>query len=314
MAPRTCRPFARRARVTTLLRPARVALMTTACIGLWLSKPMAGGAGLEGSLEQVSCGGATPVALAAADFDEDGMPDLLSGYATHGGGVLTLHRGNVDALYPNTSAARERRRAGRRAATPFRLSPRAFALAGAPAFLHAGDFDADGHADVIAATQGGEAWLLRGTGSGSLGPAERIALPGDVTAMAVGDINGPDGLADVAFAIATKQQFQLLVFAGDHGAANAVPRCSHWPARALPWRLATSTTIARSTWLWLRERRSSSSTAGRGNRRPPPPGLPSGRSNGDPFPSLSARWSLAVSPAIAEPHWRSSPAAETCTY
>src|SRR6185503_18328739 len=39
-----------------------------------------------------------PTALASADFDEDGVPDLVSGYAGLAGGVVTLHRGNVDSL------------------------------------------------------------------------------------------------------------------------------------------------------------------------------------------------------------------------
>lgn len=51
---------------------------------------------------------ARPLALASADFDEDGMPDLASGYAASDGtGVITIHRGNVDALWPYGKAARK---------------------------------------------------------------------------------------------------------------------------------------------------------------------------------------------------------------
>jgi hypothetical protein len=40
-----------------------------------------------------------PLSLVSADFDEDGVPDLISGYAASGGsGVVTLHRGNVDSI------------------------------------------------------------------------------------------------------------------------------------------------------------------------------------------------------------------------
>ena len=45
---------------------------------------------------------ARPLTLAAADFDEDGAPDLVSGYATESGGLLTVQRGNGDALYPRS--------------------------------------------------------------------------------------------------------------------------------------------------------------------------------------------------------------------
>ena len=50
---------------------------------------------------------AQPLALATGDFDEDGMPDLISGYAAPTGtGIIALHRGNVDALWPYGDAAK----------------------------------------------------------------------------------------------------------------------------------------------------------------------------------------------------------------
>ena len=57
-------------------------------------------------------GGTRAHALSAADFDEDGTPDLIAAYATAGGGVVTVQRGNVDAVYPNSPEARERRAKG----------------------------------------------------------------------------------------------------------------------------------------------------------------------------------------------------------
>jgi hypothetical protein len=55
---------------------------------------------------------ARPTTLASADFDEDGMPDLVVGYASESGGAVVLHRGNVDAVYPNTPEQRRRRAEG----------------------------------------------------------------------------------------------------------------------------------------------------------------------------------------------------------
>src|SRR5438128_3875110 len=50
---------------------------------------------------------AQPLALASGDFDEDGVPDLLSSFTGSAGvspasGIITLYRGNVDSIYPNT--------------------------------------------------------------------------------------------------------------------------------------------------------------------------------------------------------------------
>ncbi len=175
---------------------------------------------------------ARPVSLAAADFDADGVPDLLAGYATGEGGKLVLHRGNVDALYPHTPEARARKLAGQFTAAPFLPGTRTFAVPAAPDFLHTGDFDADGHFDALAATSGGAAVVLRGDGRGVLGTAEPIALPGTVTSMAVGDINGPDGRADVVIGITGDAGSRLLVFAGYDGAWTATPAVFDLPAPA----------------------------------------------------------------------------------
>ncbi len=195
-------------------------------------------AGDESALRLLESRQASPLALATADFDEDGVADLVSGYAGGGGGIITLHRGNVDSIFPNTPAAKQRRAAGRFSDSPFVATARAFAAPAAPDFLAAGDFDADGHSDVLAAAQGGEAVLLRGDGRGGLRAAHHIDLPGAVTAMAVGEINGRDGLPDVVFGIARLAGPQALVFAGRTGALRSAPDAFDLPADATALALA----------------------------------------------------------------------------
>ena len=53
-----------------------------------------------------------PRAMASADFDEDGSPDLIGGYSVQEGVILSLYRGNVDSLYPNSPEAQKRRAQG----------------------------------------------------------------------------------------------------------------------------------------------------------------------------------------------------------
>src|SRR5262249_35768873 len=78
-----------------------------------------GPAGLRVALQQNL---AQPLSLAAADFDEDGVPDLIGGYKAAGHGIVSLWRGNVDSIYPNAPEAQQRRADHVFSESPF-LSP-----------------------------------------------------------------------------------------------------------------------------------------------------------------------------------------------
>ena len=62
------------------------------------------GHGISGNAAQT--GLSTPLALASGDFDEDGVPDLVSGFGEGKAGAITVHRGNVAALWPYGAALR----------------------------------------------------------------------------------------------------------------------------------------------------------------------------------------------------------------
>ena len=92
-----------------------------------------------------------PLSLASGDFDEDGMPDLVSAYATENGGILTIHRGNIDSVYPDTPQARARKADGTFTDAPFLSPGLVFDMSAAPELIEVGDFNADGHFDIAAA-------------------------------------------------------------------------------------------------------------------------------------------------------------------
>ena len=167
---------------------------------------------------------ARSLSLCSADFDENGVPDLISGYAGPNCGILTLLRGNVDSLYPNMPDAKHRRPEGTSTDAPF-LSPAfVFDVPEAADFTGAGDFDGDGHWDVVTAARGSnKLYLMSGDGKGGLREAKRIDLPGGVTAMAVGEINRSDGLVDVVVGVSGEQGAKVLVFESPDGAVKAKP-------------------------------------------------------------------------------------------
>ena len=153
-----------------------------------------------------------PLALAAADFDEDGVPDLVSGYAAGPGGTVTVHRGNVGALWPYEAAVRNG------APEAFLPDARTFDLPERPDFLGVGDFNADGHWDIVAASRGGSAlYFLLGDGHGGFSAAQQVSLPGVVTAMTTGETNRADGLTDIVVSVSAGRGSQVLVFEAPNG-------------------------------------------------------------------------------------------------
>ena len=176
---------------------------------------------------------ARALSMTTADFDEDGMPDLVCGYGNTNGGIITLQRGNVDAVYPNEPEAKQRVAQGTATDQPFLLQTKTFVSPGSPSFLGAGDFDADGHWDLVAAQKGADAlYFLRGDGRGGFGAAQRMELGGNVTALSTGEMNRADGLTDLAVSIVGPDGAQALVFEGPEGALKRLPERFALPAAA----------------------------------------------------------------------------------
>ncbi|HYV07086.1 MAG TPA: VCBS repeat-containing protein, partial [Blastocatellia bacterium] len=173
------------------------------------------------------------LSLVSGDFDEDGVPDLVAGYAGTKDGVISLQRGDVDAIFPNTRDAiahREQLRALKNPSpraedsqSPFFATSRVFDIPGTPRFIGAGDFDADGHRDVIstAADDDSVLVLLSGDGKGGFAPAQAVAFLGGITALATGDVNRMDGLEDIVVAFNGVDGPKLLVYEDSAGALKA---------------------------------------------------------------------------------------------
>jgi len=144
--------------------------------------------------------GSNPVAIAVADFNGDGIPDLAIGNDPHGGssGSLTILLGNGDGSF-NAAAS---------PATPSGVNSIAVA-----------DFNGDGKAD-IAVTNGSTLTLLKGKGDGTftssaITPAAGPPFSGGL--IVVGDFNG-DGKADMAFA-----GYEFLLLGNGDGTFNLAP-------------------------------------------------------------------------------------------
>jgi CSLREA domain-containing protein len=165
-----------------------------------------------------------PLALAAADLDGDGMPDLIEAYSESGTGHLLIKRGNVDALFPNTPEAQERRRLGTFTSEPFLAPLTIISLPIAPDFAAAADFNADGRNDLLAASHGDNAFLwLMNEGEEGFRLQTPIPLNGRLTALIAADINRRDGLPEVIAGVSRKDGDFLAIFESPEGAIRAEP-------------------------------------------------------------------------------------------
>ena len=160
---------------------------------------------------------ARPVSLACDDFDGDGIRDLACGSATDDGGLVTIARGNGAGISGPARVSAE-------PPPPFFASIARVTLPLTPSLLVAGDFDNDGRRDLVAGAVGDDRlFLLAGDGHGNLSGPSPFALPGRLTALAAGDVDRIDGLADLLVGVDGSAGPRLLVFEGPSGAIRATP-------------------------------------------------------------------------------------------
>ena len=166
-------------------------------------------------------GSAPAIALAAADFDSDGVPDLVTADRN---GLVRFRRGNPDTIYPNSPEAKAHFASNGGELSPFQPASNRTSLPFAPDFFVAGDFNADGQSDILAAAKGADSlYLLGGNGRGDFAGGREIQLGGQITAFAAGEIGRRDGQTDVAVAIKTDEGAELLVFENPESAFKQKP-------------------------------------------------------------------------------------------
>ena len=168
------------------------------------------------SIAALQGGAAQARSLASADFDRNGTPDVVAGFASNGAGMITLQRGNPDAFAPADDSVFVRMQQGY---DPASLLPGAdvYAVPASPDFLVTGNFTKDTEKDVLFAAKGGALYLMQGNGTGRLDSPLQIDLPGPVTALGVGEFRAADGFTDVAVGVSGSDGDSLLIFDGADG-------------------------------------------------------------------------------------------------
>lgn len=172
--------------------------------------------------------------IASADFDEDGVADIICG---SDGGRLALYRGNVDAIYPNSREAQGRKAQGTFTREPFFSNAQTFD-APESSEVATGDFNADGHQDVLAYATGGDSlYLLAGNGHGKFAAPQQFKMEGRITAVATGEFGHADDQTDVAVGLVSDKGALLAVYEYPEGATKAKPEIFKLPAPATEIRM-----------------------------------------------------------------------------
>src|SRR5882762_2077292 len=176
-------------------------------------------------------GSARPLVLATGDFDGDGAPDLVTGYRYFGSGILTLQRGNIEAFAPRDLKVYDRAAKGELPAS-FLTDVQTIQLPESPDFLFVGDFNNDGHEDLLTAARGGGLYLLAGDGRGGFETPEPLELPGPVTALTTGAFGDAEGWLAVIAGVVGPQGPALAIFDQDTNGLSRTPTISPLPAEA----------------------------------------------------------------------------------
>ena len=115
--------------------------------------------------------------------------------------------------------------------SPFLATAQVFAGPQPANFVAAGDFDADGHLDLVTATSGSnKLYLLSGEGNGNFRRALRIPLPGALSTLIAGEINRRDGLSDLIVGVSDTSGAEVLIYSSPEGAINGTPEIIHVPS------------------------------------------------------------------------------------
>ncbi len=172
--------------------------------------------GMDLNVPAAKLNGEQPSQLVSADFDSDGIADLVT---TDTSGKIRFYKGVGNPQLKTTES--------------FELTERVSQLGFSPDFFTAGDLSADGHMDILAAAKGSTVlFLLKGDGNGNFADAQPIKLTGNITAMATGEIGRADGQMDVAVAVTNKDGAFLAVFEHPEGAFKHAPEIFRLPAPA----------------------------------------------------------------------------------
>ncbi len=173
--------------------------------------------GTESAIGEFERGSLRPTTLASTDFNFDGFPDIISGFAGKNGGVITLHKGWKEAFSPEDEQVLAGIRRGEFPVS-FEKEAKVLEVPSAPDFIVAGNFVKNSPLDLVVATHGSNViYILSSDHNGGFKAPQQIVLDGEVSAIAADRFDVSKTFTGIS--IGTKSG-DLLIFDGN-SAINA---------------------------------------------------------------------------------------------
>jgi hypothetical protein len=165
--------------------------------------------------QALASGQAVPLAMVSGDFDHDGFSDLAVGYSAPGGGIVAIHRGNMDAFAPQSQESWLAIGRGD-FPSPFLPDVKVFSVPVSPDLLAVGKFTStNGFDDLIVAARGGSVlYVFPGNGDGTFGDPQTLSLTGGVTALTAGDLGHARAFSNVIVGLSAGSTSALQVLRG----------------------------------------------------------------------------------------------------
>ncbi|MEP6900146.1 MAG: carboxypeptidase regulatory-like domain-containing protein [Actinomycetota bacterium] len=180
--------------------------------------------GTESAIGQFESGNLRPTTLVSADFNFDGYPDVISGFAGTNGGVITLHKAWNQAFAPDDEQVLARIKNGEFPAT-YEKQAKVLEIPIAPDFIVSGKFYKDSSLDlIIGSRQSSSIYILKSDGRGSFSSPREIKLDGEVTAIAADNLCVSNAFTGLVIATKTDAGFEALVYDGSDDLNPAKPQ------------------------------------------------------------------------------------------
>lgn len=178
----------------------------------------------RGSSEVVSAlasGEAIPLTLIQGDFTRDQIPDLITGFRTDNGGIITVRSGLAEVLFPQQADWFIR------PIIPFGEAV-AFSVPVAPVLMVTGDVNRDGLLDIaISDKKTNGIYVIPGDKRTILGTPVLITLPSSPTTILSSDLGRIDGRIDLVVATEQDAGAAVFIFQNPEGAVTGSPDQLH---------------------------------------------------------------------------------------